>query len=170
MFRFASFPFSLCSQFSNLMSFQKEGEPRYSVDILIHISLPCLHPSVLLLVSGITHMCLYWELDKEVVHILFKHVLCRDPFLYLGLFILGMWAQTNSLCKNWQYWLRAWLLVLIQTLPLIVCMALTKLFNLSWVEACNYTIVFLYLLKSFDLKFKDNAVYFVKFIIFMNYL
>lgn len=28
-------------------------------------------------------------------------------------------------------------------------------------EAHNYTIIFLYLLKSFDLKFKNNAVYFV---------
>lgn len=44
---------------------------------------------------------------------------------------------------------------------LIVYVTLTNLLNLSWVETHNYIIIFLYLLKSFDLMFKNNAVYFV---------
>lgn len=44
---------------------------------------------------------------------------------------------------------------------LIVYVTLTNLINLSRVEAHNYTIIFLYLLKSFDLEFKNNVVYFV---------
>lgn len=52
------------------------------------------------------------------------------------------------------------MLVLILILPL-VCVTLTKLFNVSLVVAHNYTILFFYLLNSFELKFKINTVYFI---------